>query len=254
MPKQVDGQWISDDGRWTWDGQAWQPAQARAARLSGPPSRKPSPWLLAVLYLVGLVIVIGVFGAIGWLIAIVGVVLVTVACTRSSLRSWAGWKWLPGLSNSKSAIAFALVLALYTVLAPVGIWGIRLAGSSSSGAQVSSTASPTPNNGSLALSSPTPTATPSATPTATPTPAPPVSTPVPAAPASPPPPAAGPPALAAPAQPPAAPATCYPLSNSGTCYRPGEFCRNSDHGKTGRTADGQAIICRNNNGWRWEPA
>jgi hypothetical protein len=70
----------------------------------------------------------------------------------------------------------------------------------------------------------------------------PPSTPVLAVPTSPPP------------QPPVASATCYPLSNSGTCYRPGEFCRNSDHGKAGRTADGQAIICRNNNGWRWEPA
>jgi hypothetical protein len=252
MPKQVDGQWISDDGQWRWDGQAWQPA---AAPLSGPPSRKPTPWLRAVLYLVGIAIVIGVFGVIGWLIAIAGVVLVTVAYTRSSLRSWAGWKRLPGLSNSNSALAFALVLALYTVMAPAAIWGITLAGGKSgAGTQVSSTASPTPDKGPLALSAPTPTATPSATPTTAPTPAPPASapasTPVAAAPAPPP----APPATAAPAQPPAATASCYPLSNSGTCYRPGEFCRNSDHGKTGRTADGQAIICRNNNGWRWEPA
>src|SRR2546429_9198663 len=92
MPKQVDGQWISDDGRWRWDGQAWQPAQPVAPRLSGPPSRKPSLWLRAILYLVGTAIVIGVFGVIGWLIAIAGVVLVTIAYTRSSLRSWAGWK------------------------------------------------------------------------------------------------------------------------------------------------------------------
>jgi hypothetical protein len=254
MPRQVDGQWISDDGRWRWDGRAWQPAQTAAAQLGGPPSRKPSPWLRAVLYLVGFVIVIGASGAIGWLVAIGGVVLVAVACMRSSLRSWAGWKWLPGLSSPKSAIAFALVLALYTVVAPTTIWGIALAGSNSSGAHVSSTVSPTPSNGSLALRSPTPTATPSATPTATPTPAPPASTPPPAAPAPPPLGPAGPPAPAAPAQPPAAPASCYPLSNSGTCYRPGQFCRDSDHGKTGRTADGQAIVCRNNNGWRWEPA
>jgi len=68
------------------------------------------------------------------------------------------------------------------------------------------------------------------------------------------PPAAAAPPSSAPAQPPAAPAGCYPLSNSGTCYRPGEFCRTSDHGRTGRTADGEAIICENDDGWRWEPA
>jgi hypothetical protein len=47
---------------------------------------------------------------------------------------------------------------------------------------------------------------------------------------------------------------CYPVSNEGTCYRPGEFCRNSDHGMTGRAADGEAIICTYNDGWRWEAA
>lgn len=74
--------------------------------------------------------------------------------------------------------------------------------------------------------------------------------PPPAASPAPPPPSIGtPPAAATPA-----PASCYPLSNSGTCYRPGEFCRNSDHGRSGRTADGEAIICEYNNGWRWEPA
>jgi hypothetical protein len=83
-------------------------------------------------------------------------------------------------------------------------------------------------------------------PTASPTAPPPTQRPAAAAPAPP---------AAAPARPPtAAPASCYPLSNSGTCYRPGEFCRTSDHGATGRTADGEAIVCRYNNGWRWEPA
>ncbi len=84
-----------------------------------------------------------------------------------------------------------------------------------------------------------------ATPTATTAPAPPPT----AAP-----PAAAPPTPAPPAQPPAAPAGCYPLSNSGTCYQPGEFCRSTDHGRTGRTASGEAIVCAYNNGWRWEPA
>jgi hypothetical protein len=83
-----------------------------------------------------------------------------------------------------------------------------------------------------------------------PTSAPPTSAPAPAAPPSPPP---GLPTTA-PAPPPAVPGSCYPLSNSGTCYRAGEFCRNSDHGATGRAADGEVIICRYNNGWRWEPA
>ena len=60
---------------------------------------------------------------------------------------------------------------------------------------------------------------------------------------------------AAPAPPPAAvPASCYPVSDSGTRYRPGEFCRTSDHGATGRTADGEAIVCRYKGVWRWEPA
>jgi hypothetical protein len=93
---------------------------------------------------------------------------------------------------------------------------------------------------------------------ASPTPAPPTSAPLPtsAPPTSAPAPApvAPPPPAAAPTPAPAAPPSCYPLSNSGTCYRAGEFCRNSDHGATGRTAGGEAIVCRNNNGWRWEPA
>jgi len=50
-----------------------------------------------------------------------------------------------------------------------------------------------------------------------------------------------------------APASCYPLSNEGTCYEPGEFCRKTDHGKTGVAGDGKAIRCEDNDGWRWEP-
>ena len=56
-----------------------------------------------------------------------------------------------------------------------------------------------------------------------------------------------------PAPPAAAPASCYPLSNEGTCYEPGEFCRKTDHGKTGVAGDGKAIKCEDNDGWRWEP-
>jgi len=61
-----------------------------------------------------------------------------------------------------------------------------------------------------------------------------------------PPPTTSPPATATPA--------CYPTSNSGTCYEPGEYCRNSDHGSTGRAGDGESITCEDNNGWRWEPS
>jgi hypothetical protein len=57
-----------------------------------------------------------------------------------------------------------------------------------------------------------------------------------------------------PLPPTSAPAGCYPLTNSGNCYEPGEYCRNSDHGMIGRAGNGETIICRYNNGWRWEPA
>jgi hypothetical protein len=62
--------------------------------------------------------------------------------------------------------------------------------------------------------------------------------------------------VTAPSPPPSAPTTqqgCYPLSNEGTCYEPGEYCRAADHGMTGIAGDGEAIICEDNDGWRWEP-
>lgn len=65
--------------------------------------------------------------------------------------------------------------------------------------------------------------------------------------------AAPPPPAATPTTAPAAPAGCHPLSNAGHCYGPGEFCRNSDHGASGVAGDGEAIICEDNDGWRWEP-
>ncbi|MGW0229342.1 hypothetical protein ACWDWO_13580 [Actinopolymorpha singaporensis] len=52
--------------------------------------------------------------------------------------------------------------------------------------------------------------------------------------------------------PPPEPASCYPRSNSGNCYRPGQYCRNSDHGRTGVAENGEAIRCQDDNGWRWE--
>ena len=61
---------------------------------------------------------------------------------------------------------------------------------------------------------------------------------------------------AAPSPPPAstAPASCHPLTNGGNCYEPGEFCRASDHGVSGVAGDGEAITCKDNDGWRWEPS
>ena len=47
--------------------------------------------------------------------------------------------------------------------------------------------------------------------------------------------------------------SCHPLTNSGHCYEPGEFCRHTDAGKRGIAGDGKRIVCRNNNGLRWEP-
>jgi hypothetical protein len=39
-----------------------------------------------------------------------------------------------------------------------------------------------------------------------------------------------------------------------TCYRAGERCPPMYHGLAGIAVDGRGIICRNRNGWRWEPA
>jgi hypothetical protein len=47
--------------------------------------------------------------------------------------------------------------------------------------------------------------------------------------------------------------SCYPLTSGGNCYEPGEFCRKGDHGAHGIAGDGKAIVCEDNNGWRWEP-
>jgi hypothetical protein len=51
-----------------------------------------------------------------------------------------------------------------------------------------------------------------------------------------------------------APAGCYPTTSSGHCYEPGEFCPEADAGIHGVAGDGEAIVCENNNGLRWEPA
>jgi hypothetical protein len=64
-----------------------------------------------------------------------------------------------------------------------------------------------------------------------------------------------PPSTTQPPPPPtiAAPASCYPMTSGGNCYEPGEYCRASDHGASGRAGNGETITCVDNNGWRWEP-
>lgn len=46
---------------------------------------------------------------------------------------------------------------------------------------------------------------------------------------------------------------CFPKTNGGNCYEPGEFCRKSDRGLVGIAGDHVAIVCRDNDGLRWEP-
>jgi phosphatidylserine/phosphatidylglycerophosphate/cardiolipin synthase-like enzyme len=56
-----------------------------------------------------------------------------------------------------------------------------------------------------------------------------------------------PPATSSPA------AACTPIDDEGGCYEPGEYCRDDDHGATGRAGDGQTITCEDENGtWYWE--
>jgi cardiolipin synthase len=49
-------------------------------------------------------------------------------------------------------------------------------------------------------------------------------------------------------------AACYPIDDEGGCYEPGEYCRDDDHGATGRAGDGETITCEDDNGWYWEPS
>lgn len=97
---------------------------------------------------------------------------------------------------------------------------------------------------------PTPTVVPT---TQAPAPAPTTAAPT-TAPPNPAPPTTAPAATQAPPAASATPAGCHPLSNEGTCYEPGEYCRADDHGVSGVAGDGKAIVCEDNNGWRWEPA
>jgi hypothetical protein len=146
------------------------------------------------------------------------------------MRKSGGWRPV----SSKLGIAAAGVLLVVGVIV-----GSASCGGTPAAAATPVAATATPTVEPSSTPSPTPTPTPDPTPTPTPVPAPPPPTPAP----PPPPPTQAPVAV-----------SCYPLSNSGTCYRPGEFCRSSDHGATGLTADGRAIVCVDRNGWRWVAA
>jgi phosphatidylserine/phosphatidylglycerophosphate/cardiolipin synthase-like enzyme len=46
---------------------------------------------------------------------------------------------------------------------------------------------------------------------------------------------------------------CSPIDDEGGCYEPREYCRDDDHGMTGRAGNGQTITCEYDNGdWYWE--
>lgn len=48
-------------------------------------------------------------------------------------------------------------------------------------------------------------------------------------------------------------AACYPIDDEGGCYEPGEYCRDDDHGATGRAGNGETITCEyQDGGWYWE--
>jgi hypothetical protein len=70
----------------------------------------------------------------------------------------------------------------------------------------------------------------------------------------PPPPTTQAPQAPQPAQTTAQAQSCYPLTDGGNCYKPGEYCRDDDHGTSGIDASGNPIECEDNDGWRWEPA
>jgi hypothetical protein len=56
-----------------------------------------------------------------------------------------------------------------------------------------------------------------------------------------------------PPPPPPGPVACHPHTSTGKCYKAGELCPGADHGLHGVAGNGEAIVCEDNNGWRWEP-
>jgi hypothetical protein len=62
------------------------------------------------------------------------------------------------------------------------------------------------------------------------------------------------PSSSSPTPDPSSSAACHPKTSTGHCYEPGEFCPAADHGLSGVDGEGDAIVCEDNNGWRWELA
>ena len=61
------------------------------------------------------------------------------------------------------------------------------------------------------------------------------------------------PATSAPPAPSPTTAGCSPIDDEGGCYEPGEYCRDDDHGATGRAGNGDTITCEDEGGtWYWE--
>ena len=286
-----DGRWwwdgnawkpaVSEDGLWRWNGQDW--VAASPARPSSPPpagsksaAAAQRPALRLLLAQEAHRWIPGFRSGTAWK-AVVGSLFYTLCLFGFLVGLFEGFAmgqwWLLGWSLSILAIAvITIYLFRYWRVKPlnvvlVGGLALSLLTCGVSFANVPSQTSPsrttvasvTPTPAEQVASDspvPTPTPTPTRTPTSTPTPTPtPTATPTPPRP-PPPPPAVAPAPPPPPPAPPPTPvsASCYPLTNAGGCYEPGEFCRNSDHGKTGRAGNGQSIICQYKNGWRWEPA
>lgn len=149
MPRQLNGVWTSDDGKWTWDGKAWQPARS----LALPPRWGLWRWVM-VLVAVGLL-----FAAVtrfGWIVALVGLGLAAAALRSPSVRAWPVWRRFPFLRNAGSPAWFAAILAAYLVFAPAAVWGVALASTtgSSSGSRSDSASGPPGRPASTGESSP----------------------------------------------------------------------------------------------------
>ena len=48
--------------------------------------------------------------------------------------------------------------------------------------------------------------------------------------------------------------TAIMKGSAGAAVQPGEFCPRADAGMSGVAGNGEAIVCEDNNGLRWEPA
>lgn len=269
---------VSEDGLWKWDGVDWIASSTPPSKLLPDPHtstlggrtglrdvlrrvpgfRTGKPWkeVLAFLFylacLIGLLggLVTGQWSLVGWSLSLLSIAVLTAHLVR-----------LRQLKPLNMVLICGLVLSVVTC----GVSFASLPGQITGNRRDVAPVTPTPTeqtaaNNSTSTPAPTVPSTPTPTPTPTPTQTPP-STPaphaalasIPEAPHISPP--APPPVQKPPPPPPQTPlaAACYPLTNAGNCYEPGQFCRKSDHGKTGVAGNGTPIICRNDDGWRWEP-